>query len=87
MLIRAFFFARGNHSKLSELFQYICEQQKQKYGEKHPVYLETRRHLARCFYMNLQKKRGLEIIEEIIGPLDIEFLIPKVHFCDVFNNR
>ena len=83
-LLENFFLARGNYSKLSEFFQYICEHQKLMHGEKHPVYLKTRYFLAESLYRIHERNEALKIIEhtissqlEIIGPLDIDYLESK----------
>ena len=83
-LLQDLLLTRGNHSMLSELFEYICEQQKQIHGEKNLVYLTTRTFLAECFDQIGQRQKALNIIEdtiksqlEIIGPLDLCYLKSK----------
>ena len=80
-LLRDLLLTRGNYSMLSELFEYICEQQKQIHGEKNLVYLSTRTFLAECFDQIGLKQKALNTIEdtiksqlEIIGPLDLYYL-------------
>ena len=93
-LLQNLFLTRGNYSKLSELFQYICEQQKHRHGEKHLRYFLSKRRLA-CCYIKINKSReALKVIEDIIpsqleifGPLDINYLESKTALAVCLNQE
>ena len=91
-LLKNLFLTRGNYSKLSELFQYICEQQKHRHGEKHLRYFLSRQRLARCYIQIHKSREALKVIEDIIpsqleifGPLDINYLESKTILASCLN--
>lgn len=83
-LLHDLFLTRGNLSKLLDYFEYICDQQKKLLGEKDPVFLKTKFHLANILLDNHQIEKSLEIIEdtmklqlEIFDHLHMDYLNSK----------
>ena len=78
------FLTRGNHLKLQEYFEYICEHQRKLLGENDSVFLRTRSRLAEILFETSQKEKSLVIIKdtmklqlEVVGPLHIDYLFSK----------